>query len=768
MSRKSVLVSLSAILFAVWAMPLAAAEVPTLDTTRYHSWTEVEDYLDAIANNRDLSEIVKSIPIGHTREGKCLKVLQISKHGNRDKHPDKKPATFIMGAHHAREHVSKEAVLALIDRIINGYGGTDPEGQAITYLVDSGTFYLLPWVNPDGGMNAFLHNPYQRKTNSPVDEPQIGAAACDTCGDGLVDEDSPDIATGDVGETSRSGFVINFPNNGIISRRLQAWYEADNYTYPVLDERAQRVQPGFSIYTYNYEGFDPDGDGAYSAYSGEDSVGGVDANRNFGEPRWGDCAGDDGCSWLSGSLFYAGPEPFSEPETAAVAAFLRSHPNIVSVESLHSGVTKIYPPDWIYPDDAALNTMDQRYQDSVAQYIAAETGYEVDYIQPIDSKGSTISYSYFGASQDPGLGLEFFPGGVLSFVTEIYGTGNPAGSAEAIQDWFPHHYQQFDTNYPQGLFLAWSDYPYCTTCDPDQMPGPLDIWSYLQYLEYFVFNSVDNCDGVTDPDVFHCDYWGVSGNTSYYADKDMFASHNPPASNRCYSGWNCTGAELQRTVDRQIKHLLYRLYMAPFIKVNAEEITFDGTTLSVAIENTGILRSSIQTTSRFGEDPFTSRYNDYGQVEVRLWRPHGFTPMGPRHVNIGWLGGGHPEDPEPRVKTAQYTVKRLSPGDTFYVTASSEKTGSVTALVGVFPSGGGPTDYEFEVLWTNYADRSAMVNAYFMGEHAGLLETMYRTGHEITLDMADSSRKRRIPEVTGTSFDVIPGHVRGITLPDDH
>ena len=87
----------------------------------------------------------------------------------------------------------------------------------------------------------------------------------------------------------------------------------------------------------------------------------------------------------------------------------------------------------VFPDNASLTTMDQSYQDAVAQYISQETGFEVGYAggeYANKSKGSTISYSYFGSSQEPVHNLDFFSGGVLSFVTEIYGMGE-AGEGQA-------------------------------------------------------------------------------------------------------------------------------------------------------------------------------------------------------------------------------------------------------------------------------------------------------------------------------------------------
>jgi hypothetical protein len=627
----------------------------------------------------------------------------------------------------------------------------------------------MPWVNPDGGMNEYFHNPEQRKTNYAVDEPQIGAAACATCGDGSDDEDSPDIVSGDVGETSRTHRIIAFAGNGIISRHLQLWYEDDNYSFPVADERVGRIQPGYSPYTFNYEGYDPDGDGLYYPYSGEDFVGGTDPNRNYGEPLWGDCFGDEGCSWLSGAQTYCGPEPFSEPETAAVDVFLRSHPNIVTLESLHSGVNEIYPPWWLNPDEPDKTSMDESYHDSVAQYISQQTGYEVLYGGQYAVKGDTTAYSYIGSGQD--LPVTFWPGGILSFITEIYGMGSDSGSAEAVKDWFPYHWQQFDTTWPQGVFLAWSDFPWCTTCNPDLMSDdlPRPWWDYTQYTEYFMFNSNGRCGGERDPQIFHCDYWGIGGSPEYYADFDIFAYFNPPSANRCYQDWNCNGAALVRTVDRQLKHLLYRLYVAPFIRVNDQKTTSDGKTLDIAIENTGFLRSSVMTASRNGQDPFVNRYYDHGLVEVFITDPLGFTVESANPVDIGWLGGGRDDDPEPRVKIASFNVSELGLGDSFTVSAASDKTGQVRATVEVVSGDDG--NYRFRVLSTNYVKQPAQARAYFLGKGPDYVKSSHslsRSINQIREDIDRAERMRRQWKRIEGPFDIIPGYVKGITVKKYH
>ena len=50
MTRTKRLLSLSVFLFILWPLVLFASTVPTLDKNIYHSWEEVEDYLEAIAS----------------------------------------------------------------------------------------------------------------------------------------------------------------------------------------------------------------------------------------------------------------------------------------------------------------------------------------------------------------------------------------------------------------------------------------------------------------------------------------------------------------------------------------------------------------------------------------------------------------------------------------------------------------------------------------------------------------------------------------------
>ncbi len=56
------------------------------------------------------------------------------------------PSVFYMGAHHAREPISTEVVMGIINHLLDNYGSDDE----ITNMVNSSEIYIVPIVNPDG------------------------------------------------------------------------------------------------------------------------------------------------------------------------------------------------------------------------------------------------------------------------------------------------------------------------------------------------------------------------------------------------------------------------------------------------------------------------------------------------------------------------------------------------------------------------------------------------------------------------------------------
>ncbi len=92
--------------------------------------------------------------------------VRISDHPDRD---EPEPCIVYDGRHHAREPVSTEIVLAIAQRLCEGYG-IDPE---ITAIVDETEIWCVPMVNPDGHQWVEDHDPWWRKTLWDYDQDHL-------------------------------------------------------------------------------------------------------------------------------------------------------------------------------------------------------------------------------------------------------------------------------------------------------------------------------------------------------------------------------------------------------------------------------------------------------------------------------------------------------------------------------------------------------------------------------------------------------------------
>ncbi|MGC9780999.1 MAG: hypothetical protein HZR80_17275 [Candidatus Heimdallarchaeota archaeon] len=120
----------------------------------------------------------------------------------------------------------------------------------------------------------------------------------------------------------------------------------------------------------------------------EDKPGGVDLNRNYAY-QWGYPYGNsDNVTHET----YRGEEPFSEPETLALANFVRQHYFQAAV-SLHSGVELIITP-WSY--DSSYSCPDEEIYDDLGNELASLTGFTHEYLYPCAGEWGDWMYSARG------------------------------------------------------------------------------------------------------------------------------------------------------------------------------------------------------------------------------------------------------------------------------------------------------------------------------------------------------------------------------------
>ena len=252
----------------------------------YHKPEEVVSVLKSCAVKHPQLTNLQSL--GKGSGGSEIWVLRVAGKPQTAPDPDIRPAIFV-GANIEGTHlIGTEAALALIDRLLSGYG-TD---QAVTTLLDKATVYVAPLLNPDTARHAFASPLWERWTN---------AHSVDNDLDGVIDEDGPD-------DLNKDGLVTQMRVKDPEGKYMQDPKE------PRLMRLAESRKGEKGIYKIYLEGIDNDGDENYN----EDASGGVEVNRNFPHDFEYDTAA-------------AGLCPASESETASLLQFLTARRNIALI-----------------------------------------------------------------------------------------------------------------------------------------------------------------------------------------------------------------------------------------------------------------------------------------------------------------------------------------------------------------------------------------------------------------------------------------------------
>lgn len=126
------------------APPARAADYPRRDSG-YHSYREMTRHLRSLARARP--DIVRVFSIGRTHEGRRILIAEVSDDPGVD---EGEPEVLFDGLHHAREHLSAEMAIDLLDMLVSRYGQDTKLGRRVTRVVDSRRIWIIPMVDPDG------------------------------------------------------------------------------------------------------------------------------------------------------------------------------------------------------------------------------------------------------------------------------------------------------------------------------------------------------------------------------------------------------------------------------------------------------------------------------------------------------------------------------------------------------------------------------------------------------------------------------------------
>lgn len=146
------------------AAPTRAADYPARDS-RYHSYPEMARHIKDVAAAHP--NIVRVFSIGRSYEGRRIWAAEISDNVGED---EGEPEVFFDGLHHAREHLSAEMAIYILDLLAGQYGRDTALGRRISDLVDTRRTWIVFMVNPDGLQHDLGGSPYRswRKNRQPT------------------------------------------------------------------------------------------------------------------------------------------------------------------------------------------------------------------------------------------------------------------------------------------------------------------------------------------------------------------------------------------------------------------------------------------------------------------------------------------------------------------------------------------------------------------------------------------------------------------------
>lgn len=111
---------------------------------RFHDYAELKSEL--VRMEKENPEIAKLHIIGKSFEGRDIMAIQINTtKESLEAGRSNKPGGIFLGAHHAREHLSVEIPMMMVDYLLKNK--TDPK---ISALLDGRDLWFVPMVNPDG------------------------------------------------------------------------------------------------------------------------------------------------------------------------------------------------------------------------------------------------------------------------------------------------------------------------------------------------------------------------------------------------------------------------------------------------------------------------------------------------------------------------------------------------------------------------------------------------------------------------------------------
>ncbi|GAB3466234.1 M14 family metallopeptidase [Actinophytocola sediminis] len=210
-----------------------AADFPAGDEG-YHTYDELVAEIEAAATEHAAVTSVSSV--GASYEGRDLPLVKISDNVATD---EAEPEVLFTCNMHAREHLTVEMCLRIINRFTDGYG-SDP---TVTGFVDSREIWVIPTLNPDGAEFDISGGEYQgwRKNREPNSDGSVGtdinrnfAYKWGCCGGSSGSPSSETYRGAAAASTPEVTAVQNWVNSRVVGDAQQITAHIDFHTFSEL------------------------------------------------------------------------------------------------------------------------------------------------------------------------------------------------------------------------------------------------------------------------------------------------------------------------------------------------------------------------------------------------------------------------------------------------------------------------------------------------------------------------------------------------------
>ncbi|MDX2931138.1 M14 family metallopeptidase [Streptomyces ipomoeae] len=203
--------------------------------SRYHNYAEMTSEINSIVSANP--SIVSQRVIGTSYQGRNIVAIKISDNVGTD---ESEPEVLFTHHQHAREHLTVEMALYLLNELTSDYG-TD---SRVTNMVNNREIWIVPDLNPDGGEYDIATGSYRswRKNR----QPNSGSSAVGTdlnrnwayrwgCCGGSSGSTSSDTYRGSAAESAPEVKVVaNFVRSRVVGGVQQIKSGIDFHTYSEL------------------------------------------------------------------------------------------------------------------------------------------------------------------------------------------------------------------------------------------------------------------------------------------------------------------------------------------------------------------------------------------------------------------------------------------------------------------------------------------------------------------------------------------------------